>query len=94
MALYYERIQSSGSDRMEEPARKCQPIGDSGASLTLMGLTIHHSFGRYHIAAQDRYHAVAPKPSKRRPRRLTCGSDSLPRVGPLAHRIERSYGVL
>lgn len=28
MALYYERIQSSGSDRMEEPARKCQPIGD------------------------------------------------------------------
>lgn len=29
MALDYERIQSSGSDRMEEPARKCQPIGDS-----------------------------------------------------------------
>ena len=35
-----------------------------------------------------------PKPSNRRPRKLTSRSDSLPRVGPLAHRIERSCGVL
>lgn len=31
-----------------------------GSSSTLMGLTIHHSFGRYHIGAQlDRRHTVA-----------------------------------
>ena len=34
------------------------------ASLTLMGLTIHHSFGRYHIGAQlDRHHTMALGPA-------------------------------
>ena len=152
MALYYGRIQSSGSDRMEEPARKCQPIGDSvwrTFQARLVCRTLKpgpHAWGQpYSHGIDDSSHfwqvpywrAVGspphrgnwgrqrnqglfanqmhydgtgpegltieimgmarrpkPKPSNRRPRKLTCRSDSLPRVGPLAHRIERSHGVL
>ena len=153
MALYYERIQSSRSDRMEEPARKCQPIGDfvwrsfqarsvcrtlkrgpqAWGQLYSHGIDDSSQFWQvpylarswiaatqWHWAAsvirdfcqsdalrrdrtrgsdnRDHGHGPStetePKPSNRRPRKLTCRSDSLPRVGPLAHRIERSYGVL